>query len=97
MKYTQPIDRQLVVLELEGAVVHDHTPSKLIRAGFPLEPERYEQVLDLYQKESTGDAKPEEALLQYSTMARGLSLRRAIEYATFKMRFSLGTLMQNVP
>ena len=49
MKYAQPIDRQLVVLELEGAVVHDHTPSELIRAGFPLEPERYERALDMYQ------------------------------------------------
>jgi hypothetical protein len=87
MKYAPPIDRQLVVLELDGAVVHDHTPSELIRAGFPLEPERYERALDLYQKESTGDAKPEEALLKYSTLARGLSLRRVIEYATFKMRF----------
>jgi hypothetical protein len=87
MKFAQPIDRQLVVLELDGAVVHDHTPSELIRAGFPLEPERYERAVDLYQKESTGDVKPEEALLEYSTLARGLSLRRAIEYATFKMRF----------
>lgn len=87
MKYAQPIDRQLVVLELDGAVVHDHTPSELIRAGFPLEPERYEKALDLYQRESAGDVKPEEALLEYSTLACGLSLRRAIEYATFKMRF----------
>jgi hypothetical protein len=87
MKYAQPIDRQLVVLELEGTVVHDHTPSELIRAGFPFEPERYEQALNLYQKQSTGDAKPEEALLGYSTLARGLPLRRAIEYTTFKMRF----------
>jgi len=87
MKYAQPIDRQLVVLELDGVLVHDHTPSQLIRAGLPLEPERYEQALDLHEKESTGDAKPEEALLEYSTLARGLSLRRVIEYATFKMRF----------
>ena len=87
MKYAQPIDRQLVVLELDGVVVHDHTPSQLIRAGFPLEPERYEQALDLHEKESTGEAKPEEALFQYSTLACGLSLRRVIEYATFKMRF----------
>jgi len=62
MKYAQPIDRQLVVLELDGAVVHDHTPSELIRAGFPLEPERYDQALDLYEadvkqirKSSTGE------------------------------------------
>jgi hypothetical protein len=90
MNYTQPIDRQMVVLELEGAVVHDHTPSELIRAGFPLEPERYEKALDLYQKENTGDATPEEALLEYSTLVCGLSLRRVIEYATFKMRFVNG-------
>lgn len=87
MKYAQTFDRQLVVLELEGAVVHDHTPSELIRAGFPLEPERYELALDLYQMENSGDAKPEEALLQYSTLARGIILRRSMEYATFKMRF----------
>jgi len=87
MKYGKTYDRQMVVLELEGAVVHDHTPSELIRTGFPLEPERYEQAFDLYQKESIGDAKPEEALLQYSTLARGITLRRAIEYTTFKMRF----------
>ena len=87
MKHVQPIDKQLVVLELDGAVVHDHTPSELIRAGFPLEPERYEQAVDLYQKEITGVAKPEEALLKYSTLVRGLTLRRIIEYATFKMRF----------
>lgn len=87
MKYAQNFDRQLVVLELDGAVVHDHTPSELIRAGFPLEPERYEQALDLYQMEHSGNAKPEEALLEYSTLARGILLRRAMEYATFKMRF----------
>jgi len=87
MTYAQTFDRQLVVLDLDGAVVHDHTPSELIRAGFPLEPERYEQALDMYHKECTGNAKPEAALLQYSTLARGIKLRRAIEYATFKMRF----------
>lgn len=87
MRYAQSFDRQLVVLELEGAVVHDHTPSELIRTGFPLEPERYEQALEMYQKESTGDAKPEEALLHYSILARGITLRKAIEYTTFKMRF----------
>ena len=87
MKHAQPIDKQLVVLELDGAMVHDHTPSELIRAGFPLEPERYEQAVDLYQKEITGVAKPEEAFLKYSTLVRGLSLRRIIEYTTFKMRF----------
>ncbi|MGD2150677.1 MAG: haloacid dehalogenase-like hydrolase [Desulfobacterales bacterium] len=87
MTYAQTFDRQLVVLDLDGAVVHDHTPSELIRAGFPLEPERYEQALDMYHKECTGNAKPEEALLHYSTLARGMTLRRAIEYATFKMRF----------
>lgn len=90
MKGDQTSDRQMVVLELDGAVVHDHTPSELIRAGFPLQPERYEQAFDLYQMESTGKVNPEEALLQYATLARGLSLRRAIEYATFKMRFING-------
>jgi hypothetical protein len=90
MKYAQPADRRMVVLELEGAAVHGHTPSELIRAGFPFEPERCEKALDLHEKESAGDAKPEEALVQYSNLARGLSLRRAIEYATFKMRFVNG-------
>ncbi|MGD9106887.1 MAG: hypothetical protein PVJ87_08630 [Desulfobacterales bacterium] len=90
MTNAHTFDRQLVVLELEGAVVHDHTPSELIRSAFPLEPERYDQALDLYEKESAGDAKPEETLLEYSTLACGLSLRRAIEYATFKMRFVNG-------
>ena len=90
MKYAQPADRRMVVLELEGAPVHDHTSSELIRAGFPFEPERCEKALDLHEKESAGDAKPEEALVQYSNLARGLSLRRAIEYATFKMRFVNG-------
>lgn len=90
MPHAQTVDSQMVVLELEGAVVHDHTPSKLIQAGFPLQPERYEQASDLYQKENTGAMKPEEALPQYATLASGLSLRRAIEYATFKMRFVNG-------
>lgn len=90
MRSDQASDRQMVVLELDGVVVHDHTPSELIRAGFPLQPERYEQAFNLYQKESTGDVKPKEALLQYATMARGLTMRRAIEYATFKMRFIKG-------
>jgi len=90
MESDQTFDKQMVVLELDGAVVHDHTPSELIRAGFPLQPERYEQAFDLYQRESTGNVKPEEALLQYATLARGLTLRRAIEYATFKMRFING-------
>jgi hypothetical protein len=90
MKSDQTPDRQMVVLELDGVVVHDHTPSELIRAGFPLQPERYEQASDLYKGESTGNVKPEEALLQYATMARGLTLRRALEYATFKMRFING-------
>jgi len=86
MKNDQTSDGKMVVLELDGAVVHDHTPSELIRAGFPLQPERYEQASVLYQRENTGNVKPEEALLQYATMARGLTLRRALEYATFKMR-----------
>ncbi|MDX2497682.1 MAG: haloacid dehalogenase-like hydrolase [Desulfobacterales bacterium] len=90
MKSDQTFDRQMVVLELDGAVVHDHTPSELIRVGFPLQPERYEQAFDLFQRESTGNVKPEEALLQYATMTRGITLRRAIEYATFKMRFING-------
>jgi phosphoserine phosphatase len=90
MKSDPIFDRQMVVLELDGAVVHDHTPSELIRAGFPLRPHRYEQAFDLYQREITGNVKPEEAILQYATLARGLTLRRAIEYATFKMRFING-------
>ena len=90
MERDQTFARQMVVLELDGAAVHDHTPSELIRTGFPLQPERYEQALDLYQRESCGNVKPEEALLQYAALARGLTLRRAIEYATFKMRFING-------
>jgi hypothetical protein len=49
MTYAQTFDKRLVILELDGAVVHDHTPSDLILAGFPLEPERYEQALDLIE------------------------------------------------
>ncbi len=90
MKSDQASDRPMVVLELDGAVVHGHTPSELIHAGFPLQPERDEQAFKLYQKESTGNVKPDETLLQYATLARGLSLRRAIEFATFKMRFING-------
>lgn len=90
MKSDQTFDRQMVVLELDGTVVHDHTPSELIRTGFSFQPERYEQAFDLYQRESTGNVKSEEAILQYATLARGLTLRRAIEYATFKMRFING-------
>ena len=90
MTNAHTFDRQLVVLELDGIVVHDHTPSELIRAGFPLEPERYERALDLYQKECTGDATPQQVFLEYSALTRGLPLRRAIEYATFKMRFVNG-------
>jgi hypothetical protein len=33
-------------------MVFDHTPSELIRAGFPLQPERHEQAFDLYQKQT---------------------------------------------
>jgi phosphoserine phosphatase len=90
MKINQAFDRQMVVLELDGSAVHDHTPSEFLRAGFPLQPERYEQAFDLFQRERTGNAKPEEALLQYAAMARGLTLRMAIDYATFKMRFTKG-------
>ena len=90
MKSNPAFDRQMVVLELDGSAVHDHTPSELIRAGFPLQPERYEQAFDLFQRENTGNVKPEEALLQYASTTRGLTLRRAIEYATFKMRFIKG-------
>jgi hypothetical protein len=84
MKYAQPIYRKLVVLELDGVVVHDHTPSELIRTGFPFKPERYEQALDLHEKESAGDANPEEALLEHSTLDN--PSKGAIRFTTPKSR-----------
>jgi len=47
MKSGQAFDRQMVVLELDGSAVHDHTPSELIRAGFPqlYGPDRFQAVL----------------------------------------------------
>jgi phosphoserine phosphatase len=85
---THPI--QLISSDLNGTLVHQHTMMDMIRVSFPREPERYEKAQDAFARQTAGTLSMQEAFARAGPLTKGLSLRKAIEYAQFEIRFLPG-------
>ena len=81
---------QLISSDLNGTLVHQHTMMDMIRIGFPDQPERFEQAQEVFSRQTAGETTIAEAFAQAGPLTKGLSLRKAIDYAQAELRFFPG-------
>lgn len=81
---------RLVSSDLNGTLVHQHTMSDMIRTAFPDEPERYEKAKSVFARQTSGRLSMKETFEIAGPLTKGLSLRKALEYARWEMRFLTG-------
>ena len=81
---------QLISSDLNGTLVRQHTMMDMIRVGFPHEPERFERAQDVFSRQTAGKMTIAEAFAQAGPLTKGLSLRKAIDYAQAELRFFAG-------
>jgi hypothetical protein len=84
-KQGRPI--KLVSCDLNGTLVHQHTMMDMIRCGFPHQPARYHKAKDIFTRQTCGQMSMQAAFAAAAPLTRGLSLRKAIEYALTEMKF----------
>jgi phosphoserine phosphatase len=90
MKKNSPEKIRLVSSDLNGTLVHQHTMSDMIRIAFPDEPARYEKAKAVFAQQTSGLLSMKETFEIAGPLTKGLSLRKAIEYARSEMRFLTG-------
>ncbi len=87
MNKTGDVNIRLISSDLNGTLVHKHTMMDMIKSGFPGEPGRYERARDVFSRQTKGLLSMKDAFAAAGPLTRGLSLRAAIEYARFELRF----------
>jgi phosphoserine phosphatase len=80
----------LLSSDLNGTLVIPHTMQEMIRLAFPDCPERFERAREAFGRQTDGRLSIAEAFRIAGEASRGLTLRRAIEYALFHMDFMPG-------
>jgi len=90
MKKNSPEKIRIVSSDLNGTLVHQHTMSDMIRIAFPDEPVRYEKAKAVFAQQTSGLLGMKETFEIAGPLTKGLSLRKAIEYARSEMRFLTG-------
>lgn len=80
----------LVICDLRGTLSHGEPFVELVRAMLPRETGRCRTAQDVIQSLDEGEISLKEALKQIAHLCRSGSLRRAVEYATFKMKMVNG-------
>lgn len=81
---------RIVSSDLNGTLVHRHTMSDMIRLAFPDDPARYEKAKDGFAQQTSGHLSMKETFEIAGPLTKGLSLRKAVEYARSEMRFLTG-------
>ena len=81
---------QLISSDLNGTLVHEHTMMDMLRVCFPNEPHRFEETQDVFSRQTAGKMTMAEAFALAGPLTKGLSLRKAIDYAQAGLHFFPG-------